>query len=198
MTDSEKISEYITKHERWSKELGTLRGVFQKTELTEEVKWGTPHYTLNGKLVAGMAAFKNHYAIWFHHGSFLKDTHKKLVNAQEGKTKGLRQWRFESNDTIETDIVADYVQEAIENSLAGKEIKPERKKGVSIPPELQAKLDKDAKLLDAFSKLTPGKQREYAGYIAEAKREATKMSRLEKSIPMIVQGVGLHDKYKNC
>lgn len=198
MTTSEKIEAYIEKHEQWSEQLSQLRDVFQKTELTEEVKWGTPHYTLNGKLVAGMAGFKNHYAIWFHHGSFLKDPHKKLMNAQEGKTKGLRQWRFERGDEIDTDLVHSYIQESIENSLAGKEIKPERKKGVSIPPELQTAMDANSKLAEAFACLTPGKQREYADHIAEAKREATRLSRLEKSTPMILEGVGLHDKYKNC
>ena len=87
MTDSQKVDDYIERHSKWSAELEQLRKVFQQTELIEEVKWGAPTYTLNGKLVAGMAAFKNHYAIWFHQGVFLKDTHNKLVNAQEGVTK---------------------------------------------------------------------------------------------------------------
>ena len=46
--------------------------------------------------------------------------------------------------------------------------------------------------------LTPGKQREYCEYIASSKREATKHSRLEKITPMILNSVGLNDKYKNC
>ena len=46
--------------------------------------------------------------------------------------------------------------------------------------------------------LTPGKQREYAEYIQTAKQDATKQTRLEKITPMILKGVGLNDKYKNC
>ena len=42
------------------------------------------------------------------------------------------------------------------------------------------------------------KQREYCEYIATAKRDPTKLSRLEKIKPMILNGTGLHDKYKNC
>ena len=53
-------------------------------------------------------------------------------------------------------------------------------------------------LASAFKKLTPGKQREYANHISEAKRDATKESRLQKITPMIIEGKGLHDKYKNC
>jgi uncharacterized protein YdeI (YjbR/CyaY-like superfamily) len=39
-------------------------------------------------------------------------------------------------------------------------------------------------------------QREYAEHIASAKREATKQTRIDKVLPMIVSGVGLHDKYR--
>ncbi|QNJ98451.1 YdeI/OmpD-associated family protein [Constantimarinum furrinae] len=198
MKDSEKVSAYIKKHSKWSSQLAVFRSIFLKTELLEEIKWGSPTYTLNGKLVAGMAAFKNHYALWFHQGVFLKDTQNKLVNAQEGTTKALRQWRFEDGDKIDKELVYDYIQEAISNCIAGKEIKPERKQDVTIPTFLNDALKRNTGFSEAFKKLTPGKQREYAGYIAEAKREATKQSRLEKIIPMVQEGKGLHDKYKNC
>lgn len=198
MDASKKVDAFIAKQKQWSKELETLRSIFQKTELLEEIKWGSPTYTLNGKLVAGFVGFKNHYALWFHQGVFLKDLQKKLLNAQEGKTKAMRQWRFERDEEIPEDIVFDYIQEAIENCLAGKEVKIERKKGVAIPPYLKDAFKKDSSFSDAFKKLTPGKQREYAEYIATAKQEATKQKRLDKIVPMIQQGVGLNDKYKNC
>ncbi|MBT8261206.1 MAG: YdeI/OmpD-associated family protein [Bacteroidia bacterium] len=198
MTISEKVNAYISKHNRWSRQLEQLREVFQRTELLEEVKWGSPTYTLNGKLVAGFAAFKNHYAIWFHQGVFLKDTDKKLINAQEGKTKALRQWKFEAGDIIDQDIILKYIQEAIENSLAPKEIKPERKTALMVPEFLQKALNTDSKFKQSFDGLTPGKKREYAEYIDSAKREVTKLSRLEKITPMILEGKGLNDKYKKC
>lgn len=198
MTDTQKVTAYIQKHVQWTTQLEELRSLFQQTELKEEVKWGSPTYTLNGKLVAGMAAFKNHYAIWFHQGVFLKDIKKKLINAQEGTTRGLRQWRFEKGDSIEAELVLTYLQEAIENSLAGKEIKPQRKKGVVIPSLLSAALENNSEFKNAFEQLTPGKQREYAEYIATAKQDKTKESRLEKITPMVIAKQGLNDKYKNC
>ncbi len=197
MSDSQKIDAYIEKHAQWSDKLTTLRGIFNQTELKEEVKWGAPAFTLNGKIVAGLGAFKNHMGIWFHQGVFLKDRQNKLLNAQEEKTKALRQWRFEKDDTIDKDLVLKYIQEAIENSLAGKELKPERK-SLSIPPFLKNALNNDAKLASAYKNLSPGKKIEYAEYIGEAKRETTKESRLKKIIPLIYDGKGLHDKYKNC
>lgn len=198
MNDSEKVTAYIRKHEKWRPQLTKLREVFQQTELLEEVKWGSPTYTLNGKLVAGMAAFKNHFALWFHQGVFLKDTHKKLINAQEGVTKALRQWKFDENDSIDSDLILKYLHESIENTLAGKEVKPVGKKGVVLPKLLKDTFKNDMKLKLAFEKLTPGKQREYAEHIETAKREETKLSRLAKITPMIYEGKGLHDKYKNC
>ncbi len=76
MTDSQKVDAFIAKQTKWKEKLQQLRAVFQKTELTEEVKWGKPTYTMDGKMVAAMADFKNHMALWFHQGVFLKDRQK--------------------------------------------------------------------------------------------------------------------------
>lgn len=193
------VEEYIELNQKWSKELTRLRNIILKTELTETVKWSMPTYCLNGKNVLGIGAFKNHFCLWFHNGVFLKDTQDLLVNAQENKTKAMRQMRFNSIEDIKDTVVLAYVKEAIENQRAGKEIKPKRaSKTVVIPDELTAILKSNSELNSAFNALTPGKQREYCGYIETAKREATKQSRLEKITPMIIAGVGLHDKYKNC
>ena len=198
MEDSQKVDNYIAKHAPWMDLLKEIRILFQNTELKEEVKWGSPTYTLNGKLVAGFAAFKNHIAIWFHQGVFLKDKHKMLVNAQEGVTRGLRQWRFEKGDVINAQLISEYIKESIENCIAGKEIKPKRKDGVTIPPFLKETFNTQPELYDAFKKLTAGRQREYANFIKQAKQISTKQSRLQKIIPMIFEGKGLNDKYKNC
>lgn len=198
MTDTQKVDAYIAKQTQWKEKLQQLRHIMRQTDMKEEVKWGKPTYTLDGKLVVGMAEFKNHMALWFHQGVFLKDKHNKLVNAQEGVTKALRQWRFGREDEIDSNLVSEYVKEAIENAKAGKEMKPQRKKEVAHSPLLKNAFEKDPALKEDFEKLTPGRQREYATYIAEAKREATRKSRLEKCIPLIKKGVGLHDKYKNC
>lgn len=193
------VEEYIETNSQWSDALSTLRNIINSTEVEETVKWNAPVYTINGKNIIGLGAFKNHFGIWFFNGIFLKDEKKLLVNAQEGKTKALRQMRFESIDDIDKNAVLSYVKEAIENQKLGKEVKADRsKKETIIPKELQIELDKDSDYKNSFDKLTPGKQREYCEHVASAKRNATKQSRLEKIKPMILQGMGLHDKYKNC
>lgn len=196
MNDSHKIDAFIAKQTKWKDKLQQLRALFQITELKEEVKWGKPTYTLDGKLVAAMADFKNHMALWFHQGVFLKDKHNKLVNAQEAKA--LRQWRFEEEDEIDPQLILEYINEAIANCKAGKEMKPTMKKDVAIPEIFKNAMANDKFLKESYNNLTPGRKREYAEYIGEAKREATQHSRLQKCAELIKQGVGLHDKYKNC
>ena len=192
------VEEYIEVNSHFSEELTLLRNIINATELTETLKWSAPVYSLDGKNVVGLGAFKKHFGIWFFNGVFLKDEKNLLEQAQE-TTKGLRQMRFTSMSEIDKDAVLSYVKEAIENQNLGKEIKSERKgKKVDMPSELKDALKKNSVLHDAFKMLTPGKQREYADYITSAKQDATKQSRLEKITPMIIKGVGLNDKYKNC
>ncbi|MBO6881709.1 DUF1801 domain-containing protein [Winogradskyella sp.] len=193
------VEEYIELNPTWAEALTRLRNIILKTELTETVKWSMPTYCLNGKNVLGLGAFKNHFCLWFHNGVFLKDEHNLLINAQENKTKALRQMRFISIDDINDALVLSYIKESIANQRAGKEIKPKKAtKTFVIPDELDTVFRSNSELDTAFKALTPGKQREYCEYISEAKRDATKIKRIEKITPMIIEGVGLNDKYKNC
>ncbi len=168
------------------------------TKLEETVKWGGPCYVYDGKNVVGMGAFKSYVGLWFHQGALLSDPNNVLINAQEGKTKALRQWRFESKKEIKSRGIKAYVKEAIELQKQGSEIKPTRQKSVTVPAQLHSALTKNRKAKAGFASRTPGKQREYAEYIAEAKREEMKVKRLAKIIPMIVDGAGLNDKYRSC
>jgi len=79
----------------------------------------------------------------------------------------------------------------------GKVIKPLRKtKPVVIPNELKVAFISNTALKNAFKSLSPYCQREYCEYITGAKREDTKQRRLDKITPMVINRVGLNDKYK--
>lgn len=191
------IEEYLEVNSHFAEALDVLRQIINSTELVETLKWNAPVYTLNGKNVLGLGAFKNHFSIWFCNGVFLKDERKVLVSANK-KTKALRQMRFESLHDIDKAIVLAYVKEAIENQNLGKELQVSRKdKVVSIPSILNEAFATDPSFKVSFRQLTSGKQREYLEYMESAKRDATKVSRLDKIKPMILKGIGLHDKYRN-
>jgi len=183
------------KTNQWVEELGLLRAIIQKTELVETNKWGGEVYTLNNKNVLGIGGFKNYFTIWFWNGVFLKDEAKVLVNANEGVTKGLRQWRFTSADQLNEKLILRYIHEAIENEKKGLSIKPEKKEAMKCD-FFQVALDNNKALKTALEQLTPFKQKEYWEYMATAKQEKTKITRLEKITPMIVEGKGFNDKYR--
>lgn len=180
----------------WTEALSRIKEILSQTELTETKKWGMPVYTFEGKNIMGFAGMKNYFALWFYDGVFLSDPYQVLINAQEGKTKAMRQWRLEDPNEIEEKKILKYVTEAIKNAKDGKTWKPEKSEPIPIPSIFQEKLKANKELKEAFDNLTPYKQKEYIEYIATAKREATQVSRLEKITPMISQGKGLNDKYK--
>jgi len=191
------VEAYIASGGDWTESLELLRDLLSSTSLKETVKWGMPVYTLNNKNVVGFSAFKSWVGIWFYQGVFLKDPAGKLINAQEGVTKGLRQWRFTSAGEINDnrELILSYIEEAIQNQVEGKEIKPERNKDVIIPDELNRAFKENPALKDQFDAMSLSKRRDYAEHIGSAKREDTRQSRLEQAVPMILEGIGRNDKY---
>lgn len=180
---------------QWEEELLLLKTIIDKTELIETTKWGGPVYVFEKKNVIGLGGFKDYFAIWFFNGVFLKDDKKKLINAQEEVTKSLRQWRFTSKGEINEKEILEYILEAIENEKQGKIIKPTKKEAI-VSELLNVEMVKNPALKDAFEKFSPYKQYEFLEYIETAKQEKTKLSRIEKVIPMILGNVGLNDKYR--
>jgi len=183
------------RNKEWEEELEILKNILDKTELVETNKWGGIVYTFNNKNVLGIGGFKNYFTIWFWNGVFLKDELKVLINANEGVTKGLRQWRFASKSEINEKQILIYVKEATENEKLGKSIKPERKE-VAISDFFANELKSDTAFAKAFEVFSPYKQKEFLEYIDSAKQEKTKIQRMEKIKPLVIDNVGLNDKYR--
>lgn len=180
---------------KWEEELLFLKSIIDKTELVETIKWGAPIYVYNKRNVIGIGGFKDYFAIWFLNGVFLKDEKKRLINAQEDRTKSMRQWRFTSKEEVNKKEVLEYILEAIENEKQGKVIKPSKKEPI-VSELLQKEMDKNPALAEAFQKFAPYKQYEFLEYIETAKQEKTKLTRIEKVISMILDNIGLNDKYR--
>lgn len=200
MQRAKTVTEYFEIHENWESELIYLRDLLLTTELEECIKWGAPTYTISGKNVLALGAFKSYVGIWFFQGALLSDPHQLLVNAQEGKTLAMRHMKFNSLKEMNDKKILFYVHEAIQNQKDGKVVAPRTKSKLplEIPFELQTELEQNSLATLKFNELSMYKQKEYAQHIAKAKRDDTKLKRLEKIIPMIEQGIGLNDKYRNC
>ncbi len=195
MKKPKSVDEYISNVEKYQEELVHLRKIVLSTGLKEHVKWLFPCYTFNKKNVVGIAAFKDYFRLWFYQGALLFDHHNKLINAQEGKTQAMRQRRLKDLSEIDRDMIIDYISESIENKKAEKRILPTKKPSIESA-ELSEVLNKVQHLRDSFGSLTFGRRRDYPAYMNSYKRSETKKSRRAKSIPLILQGIGLNDKYR--
>ena len=186
---------YIKRAGRWSEALATLREIVNSTTLVETVKWGVPCYTHEGRNVVAIVAFKNYCGLWFYDAEELDDPRGVLQQAEGGTSQAMKQWRFEANREIKRAAIKPYLQRAKAAAEQPKKAKPPMPKA-KLAPELALALTKNKQASEAFDNLTPGKQREYSAHIAEAKRDATKMRRIEKILPMILEGQGLNNRYQ--
>lgn len=191
------VDDYIAQADRWRDEIARLRAILLDVGLDETVKWGGHCYTLDGRNVVGIGAFKSCFGLWFVQGALLADPAKRLVNAQPGKTRAMRQWRMQSAADIRPRLVRQYASEAAELAARGREIRPRRRPAASLPPELEAALGADNAARTAFDKLTPGRRREFAEFIAGAKRAETRERRVARALPLIREGRGLNDPYRS-
>lgn len=177
----------------WEKEIDLLQSIVNKTSLVETTKWGGIVYTYNGKNVLGIGGFKSYFGLWFFNGVFLKDDLKVLVSGNE-TTKAQRQWRFNSVAEINEKKILEYINEAIELEKQGKVHKAE--KSPLVMSTFFNDFLKTEQLMDVFSTFNLTKKKEFVEYIDTAKQEKTKLTRLEKIKPMILEGIGLNDKYR--
>jgi uncharacterized protein YdeI (YjbR/CyaY-like superfamily) len=126
---------------QWTEALEMLRQIVLDCGLTEELKWGVPCYTVQGKNVLLVSAFKNHCAISFFKGALLADQKGILVKPGENSqaSRLIKITDVSQIRNLEEDITA-YIYEAVEVEKA--ELKVEFKKNPeSIPEELENRLD---------------------------------------------------------
>ncbi|MFK7677228.1 YdeI family protein [Priestia megaterium] len=197
MTNSKmnpKVDEFLTKAKKWKEEYETLRKIVLDCELTEDFKWMNPCYTFEKKNIVLMHGFKEYCALLFPKGSLLQDSHGILIQQTEN-VQGARQIRFTNVQEIaeKEAILKAYIDEAIEVEKAGLKVKAKKPEELIIPEELQHKFDEIPALKDAFTTLTPGRQRAYILHFSAAKQSKTRESRVEKCIPNILNGKGLND-----
>jgi uncharacterized protein YdeI (YjbR/CyaY-like superfamily) len=188
------VDAMLAKTEQWQPEFAKLREIILQTRLDEELKWGQPCYSLDGKNVLLIHGFKEYCAILFMKGALLKNADGLLV-AQTEKVQAARQMRFKNLAEIverEQAILAN-VQEAIAVEKASLKVEFKETADFALPEELSMAFSENAVFKDAFYALTPGRQRAYIYHFAEPKQAKTRVARIEKNMDRIMDGVGLND-----
>ncbi|HXD76206.1 MAG TPA: YdeI/OmpD-associated family protein [Puia sp.] len=189
-----KVDAFLSTATKWQREMEKLRTIVLDCGLTEELKWGKPCYTFEGKNVVVIQGFKEYCALLFLKGSLLSNADGLLVKTGENTIVG-RQARF-TNVREVTDARAGLkaaIYEAIEVEKAGIKPAAREKAAIKVPAELQARLNKTAALKKAFQALTPGRQRGYIFYFSQPKQAKTREARIEKCVKDILAGRGLND-----
>ncbi len=191
----EKVDQYIEKINNWKEETVLLREICLDCGLEEDFKWMHPCYTYKGKNIVLIHGFKEYCALLFHKGALLKDTEHILVQQTEN-VQSARQIRFtDTREIMELKpVVEAYIFEAVEVEKIGLEVKKKKTSEYDMPEELKQAFENNQEFEAAFYSLTPGRQRGYLLYFAQAKQPKTRMSRIEKSIPKILGGKGFNER----
>lgn len=188
------VSKVHGREKRWSGEFAALRQLCLAAGLNEELKWGQACYDLNGGNVVLIHGFKDYCALLFMKGALLKDP-KGILIQQTRNVQAGRQIRFTALADIKKRraTVAAYIRDAIAVEKSGAKVKMKSAAQFEVPEEFQKRLDKDPALAEAFRALTPGRQKGYLLYFAQAKQSRTRAARIEKHEPRILEGFGLND-----
>lgn len=189
-----KVDFFFEKPSQWQEEYKLLRSLALDCNLTEELKWGKPCYTLNNSNVVLIHGFKEYCALLFHKGALLNDEQNLLIQQTEN-VQAARQLRFTHYDQIHDmqDDIKAYIKDAIRVEKAGLKVEMKKTAEYEMPEELQEKLNADSELEEAFYSLTPSRQRGYLLYFSQAKQAKTRVARIEKYIPHILAGKGFND-----
>lgn len=185
---------YFVKSEKWQKEMKELRKIALGSGLNEELKWGCPSYTLDGSNIVLIHEFKEYCAYLFFKGALMKDP-KKLLIQQTKNVQSARQVRFTGVKDIvkQKAVLKAYILEAVRVEESGAKVKLKTTAQFEMAGEFRVRLEKEPGLKQAFEALTSGRQKAYLLYFSSAKQAKTREERVEKYIPMILDGVGLND-----
>jgi uncharacterized protein YdeI (YjbR/CyaY-like superfamily) len=186
---------YFNEAKNWREELEVLRVIVLDSQLTEELKWGVPTYTLDNSNIVLIHVFKAYCALLLFKGALLKDPNGILIQ-QTKNVQSARQIRFTDAREIRglRPVIKAYLAEAIEVEKSGLVVVLKPTTEFGVPEELQDQFDEIPEFKTAFEALTPGRQRGYLLHFSQPKQSKTRVSRIENSMQKIFDGKGLDDR----
>lgn len=189
------IDDYITSKATFAKEILELfRDLIHQadTEIIEDFKWSVPVFHKN-EMACGIAAFQKHVSITFFNGAKMSDKHHLFSG--DCSAKHLRTIKFASISEIDKNQLLDYFKEAFLMRKADIN-KTESNKKIEIPELLQKALNENKLAKKNFENMAYTYRKEYVLFISEAKRETTKLKRLERILSNLEQNIKMHEQYK--
>jgi uncharacterized protein YdeI (YjbR/CyaY-like superfamily) len=169
-------------------------------DVEETLKWSSPAFMYRGRIMCGMAAFKEHCTFGFWHKGM------EEVLEKDG-AKGDQAWGSLGRLTSLADLPSDkallrYIRKAaqLNESDAPARPRPVRKPAapLRVPADLAAALKKNKAAAATFERFRPSHRREYIEWITEAKRDETRVKRLATTLERLAEGKSRNWKYENC
>lgn len=159
-------------------------------DVEETIKWNSPFFEHKG-IICFMAAFKEHCAFGFWKGSLIFGAKHKGAMGHFGRITSI-------SDLPNAKTLAGYVRKGAKLNKAGvKKSRPRSrvKQKVSVPADLKASLQKNAKARQTFENFSYSHKKEYVNWITDAKRDETRKRRLQTAIQWLAQGKPQNWKY---
>ena len=174
-----------------------IRGVVHRAapDAEETIKWGMPHFTVAGRIMAGMAAFNAHatFGLWQAKDVLGETVTEREAMGQFGRLASIAD--LPPEEELET-----LIRRAADAAAAGP--RPREKKAakpeLDMPDDLAAALAINSAARAAFDAFPPGGRREYIEWTLEAKRPETRAKRVAQAVEWIAEGKRRNWKYEKC
>jgi uncharacterized protein YdeI (YjbR/CyaY-like superfamily) len=192
MTSNAKVDAYIARSKKWPAEMASLRPILLACGLTDDIKWGKPCFSHDGRNIAIMQEMNEFLALMFFKGALISDP-ADILKEQGPNSRSAKRIEFTSTGQVTklAKTIRLYVSAAIDAEDAG--LKPSPAPETDFVDELRDRLGADKTFRLAFESLTPGRRREYNLHFSSAKQAATRVARIEKCAPKILAGKGFRD-----
>ena len=164
-------------------------------EAVETLKWSMPSFTVDGKILLGMAAFKQHAALNFWRGQEIGDGNSKAgAMGQFGRLTSIE----DLPPDAELDALIREAAALAKTAPAPRKVKTQPKPPAELHSDFAKALDANPKAKATLDGFAPSARREYLDWIAEAKQDGTRAKRVATAIEWLSEGKKRHWKYESC
>jgi uncharacterized protein YdeI (YjbR/CyaY-like superfamily) len=164
-------------------------------EAEETMKWSAPGFTVDGKILLMMAAFKAHAALNFWRGQEIGDGNPKAgAMGQFGRLTSVN----ELPPDAELDGLIREGAALARTAPAPRKVKHEPKPPAELHPEFAAALKANPRARQVLDGFPPSAQREYLDWVAEAKQDKTRAKRIADAVQWLSEGKRRMWRYEKC
>ena len=164
-------------------------------EAEETLKWSMPHFTMNGKILAGMASFKAHAAFFVHGaGRMGEGDGPKEGMGSFGKLTSVADLPSDAELTALLRKSRDAIVAGVKPAKPATAPKPE----IAMPDDFASALAASPEAQRHFDAFAPSYRRDYLEWITTAKAPATRAKRIAEAVAWLAEGKKRHWKYESC